>query len=173
MRETFTGKSFARLASGVVAVASALSFAAAPAAAETVTLSTRTALSVINPCTGEKVLVTGTVRVEEHERVSTTGAVHYLSVVSATGFRGEAVDMLASQPARYVTSDQTLSEYNSGSATETTFAQRQVYNRLGEDGSLVARDDFRLTLFVHATTTANGRITALRLIELQPEPTCN
>jgi hypothetical protein len=170
MGTTPMGKDVVRLAIGLLAIGVVLTVTAAPAAAVATTFSQQAAQTIYNPCTGEPVLVTGTVHIEQRESVSTTGAIHYQTTVHSTGFRGTTLDPI--NPVRYTASDVVTTETNQVGATETTFNQTQVYNRLGNDGRLILGDDFRAHLAVHATVNAKGDISSLRVVDVEPDPKC-
>lgn len=164
------GKAVVRLATGLVAMGAAMGVTAAPAAAAAITFSQQVAQTIYNPCTSEPVLVTGTVHIEQQESVSTSGSIHYQTTVHSTGFKGATLDVI--DPVRYTANDVVTTEANQVGATETTFNQTQVYNRLGNDGRLIPGDDFRAHLSVHATVNANGSLRSLRVVDLEAEPKC-
>src|SRR4051812_31167088 len=109
---------------------------------------------VVNDCTAEWVVITGTQHVKTTDNSSLAG-LKYQIESNLTGVKG-----ITASGARYVMNDQTSDMQHAefdpfGEAGQVTMENTTIMNRQGENGALIAGDDFRLPVVAHLTV-ANG-----------------
>ena len=127
---------------------------AASASAETITFDTPFSGLVPNECTGELVLVQGTVHTKATGSLSLTGSKSQLET-NLTGAKGTGVV----SGARYVMNDQVShmqhAEFDPFGNVQETLENTTNLTRQGESGALMVGDDFRLHALTHLTVS-NG-----------------
>ena len=136
---------------GLAVVASALVFAGAGAADNSITAPYEN--MALNECNGEEVAVEGTIHMEEHSTITSNGT-HFQFTINLAGVKGVA--FLPPAGARYVESDTDTGSSNISSdfvPFEATHVETRILTRLGEEGTL---DDLRYYLRLHMTVNANG-----------------
>jgi hypothetical protein len=141
----------AAVAGPLLALVMSTSASAAPASTSTTTDSFAVSIEVLNPCTGEPVLLQGTARVTEH--VTSDAAGGFTGNFYST-FSGRATGLLTGTVYRVQTRQMdNQTHIGSAGATETTgmFSTRYVATA-GEPGG------FRSSLVYHYTQTPTGTV---------------
>lgn len=139
---------------GLLALAvAALALAAGAAAGPAVSTTTPLAYEASNACTGE--LVTGTANVHSvfTDNFSSGGVLQVKMQMTIDGFQAVG----ATSGKKYVVQDTFSEEFVFSDPTaEDTFDMTVHYIRVGEDGGLVAGDDFYVSERIHITVNATG-----------------
>jgi hypothetical protein len=134
-----------------IACMAAAGSGAATASAATITFDVPITGTVVSDCTGDTVLVTGTMHVKQTDNSSLDSLKSQIEM-NFTGVKGTTVT-----GARYVMNDQTSDMQHAdlfGDA-QTTMENTTILTRQGESGALVTGDDLRLHVLAHLTVT-NG-----------------
>jgi hypothetical protein len=133
--------------------AAALAIAVEAAAGPAITATTPLTYTVFNTCTGENLTGTANAHSVFTDNLSSSGVLQIKMQVTIDGF--QAVGMTSGK--KYVVQDTVSEEFVfSDPTTEDTFDKTVHYVRVGEDGGLVAGDDFYASLRAHITVNANG-----------------
>jgi hypothetical protein len=136
-----------------IACMAAAGSGAATASAATTTFDVPITGTVVSDCTGDTVLVTGTMHVKQTSNSSVDGAKSQLET-NLTGAKGTTAT-----GARYVMNDQVSdmqhAEFDPFGNAQLTMENTTILTRLGELGALVTGDDLRLHVLAHLTVT-NG-----------------
>lgn len=121
--------------------------------------------SVVNPCTGETVFLTGEETFGFHISFDTVGGLHVKLSLEARGLKGTTLT------GKTYTGYQTIEDEVQVplGATEETAELEVILIRQGEDGTFVLGDDFKLKNFFHFTVNAQGDLTSLHVTY---EPKC-
>jgi hypothetical protein len=139
---------------GLLALAAAaLAIAAGANAGPAVSTTTPLPYEAFNTCTGE--LVTGTANVHNvfTDNFSSGGVLQVKFQMTIDGFQAVG----ATSGKKYVVQETFSEEFVfSDPTTEDTFNMTVHYIRVGEDGGLVAGDDFYVSERVHITMNATG-----------------
>jgi hypothetical protein len=147
-----------RLAALGIVIASALAFATAVSADVVMNSNEPWSETPFSDCTGETVLLEGTVHSVVRFSFS-NGRTHIGSSSSWSALKGTGM----TSGARYV---ETRIENFGGNMDsdvmpmETNTETIQILTRLGEDGAFVMGDDLRVHISAHMTVNANGTVTA-------------
>ena len=135
-----------------IACMAAAGSGAATASAATTTFDVPFSGTVVSDCTGDTVLVTGTMHVKQTDNSSLDSLKSQIET-NLTGAKGTGT----LTGARYVMNDQVSDMQHAdlfGDA-QTTMENTTILTRLGESGALVTGDDLRLHVLAHLTVT-NG-----------------
>lgn len=121
-------------------------------------------------CTGEPLLMTGTIHLRTTFNQSTAGTILIGQEANLSGVKGTGM----MSGVRYVMNRQ-FTDFSRSSAVPTggfssTFEFKELLTRQGESGTLVLGDDFYARILVHLTANANGVPTATK-VEF-PEAEC-
>ena len=137
----------------VIACMAAAGSGAATASAATINFDVPFSEPVVSSCTGDTVLVTGTMHFKATDNSSLAGTKSQLET-NLTGAKGTTVT-----GARYVMNDQVSdmqhAEFEPFGNAQMTMENTTILTRLGESGALVTGDDLRLHVLTHLTVT-NG-----------------
>jgi hypothetical protein len=142
----------------VLACMAVVGSGAATASAATMTFDAPFSGLVPNDCTGETVLVTGTVHTKQTDNSSPAGIRSQMET-NLTGAKGTGTVT----GARYVMNDQVSdmqhAEFDPFGNAQMTMENTTNLTRLGESGALVTGDDVRLHVLAHLTIS-NGVLRA-------------
>jgi hypothetical protein len=109
-----------------------------------------------NPCAAFELFAgTGTLHTTAIDNASTSGTVRYYLSSRIDGLQAVTV-----AGKKYVVQDVFYHQFVISGATEDTFDITAHYVRAGEDGTLVAGDDFYEYMRFHITANAQGLVTA-------------
>jgi hypothetical protein len=149
----------------VIACMAAAGTWAATASAATTNFDIPITGSVVSLCTGDTVLITGTMHVKATDNSSVDGLKSQMEM-NLTGVKGTTVT-----GARYVMNDQVSdmqhADFDPFGNAQMTTENTTILTRLGESGALVTGDDFRLHVLTHLTVT-NG-VTRAQKSDLRAE----
>jgi hypothetical protein len=159
----------------VVLVVSALTFAAgllslallakpAQAEAETSRINERLHIGPVpveNPCTGDVVIVEGTLHIVGHDTIDADGGVHF---VVHNEFQGSGV---SESGAEYVVSGVHNTHHVGRLDSAFNFTIEDTFNVIRQ-GSHTSEDNFRIRLVTHLTINANGEVTS-EFVKAEPE----
>jgi hypothetical protein len=131
-------------------VAAAFGVGAGNASAATINFYLPVNGAVLNDCTGEEVVINGTMHVKATDNTS-PAAIKYQLEANLTGVTGTALVTGARYVMNNQNSDMGHAEFGAFGNVQQTIETSTILTRQGETGTFLVGDDFRLHAIAHLT----------------------